>query len=126
MYQYQRPGVVFWYTLYCWLNIISAVFVAIFGCVLVLMPDLIPPSEEMMDFGEGPDVLMTGVTYALVGVISGMLHAASVLLPRSHGTWLLSLVLIAIGMLNCCCLPVLVPLIWGWLNKATQDWYTYG
>ena len=112
------------YQIFAWLNIVLSGFTAAVGCLLLFWPEAAKP-EDLLDFGSGPDPIMTGVVYAVGSVIFMMLFAATVLLEKSYATWLISLVLIAFYMLNCCCLPILAPMLWFWVKPETQSWYTF-
>jgi len=79
-------------------------------------------------------VILMGITGQLgmhiiyVQIASGLLvaHLMPVILIFLKPTplvWLYDLVLICLGMVNCCSLPITIPLLVFWVNQKTKSYF---
>lgn len=60
---------------------------------------------------------------AVMGVVFSGAFVATFFLPRAHWAWIYHLILIALGMTSCCCLPVCIPLLIFWIRPETRAWF---
>jgi hypothetical protein len=80
------------------------ILVSLFGIVLLVLPAetlQMRPAEKLIN-----GILMT-VTYLPLAAI----FLSTSFLPRKPWVWIYDIVLIAIGMTSCCCLPATIPLL---------------
>jgi hypothetical protein len=58
-----------------------------------------------------------------MGVALAAPFAVAPFLPRRRWVWVLHVVLIALGMTSCACIPATVPLLIFWIRPETQAWF---
>ena len=103
---------VFWFKVYA---AASALLYAAGAAVVVVM--LLSGDEDL----DAPPIVLwvaVGCDACLVAVM-----AASVLLRPREWFWVLGFILICMGMVWLCCLPVTIPLLVHWLKPETRAWF---
>jgi hypothetical protein len=112
------PAVVPWQKAYC--AAMAAVYLLLFGFGLVLAVF----RESLADATDSPtDNLIAGLLIAAVSLPLAAIFAAGPFLPRRPWAWTYHIVLIALGMTSCACLPFTVPLLIFWIRPDTQAWF---
>ncbi|MCA8921101.1 MAG: hypothetical protein KDD82_04790 [Planctomycetes bacterium] len=76
-------------------------------------------------FGDTPagESLTAGIFYGVLGAALTPLYLVGVWLPRKRWVWVYAIVLLALSMTSCCCLPLAVPLLIYWLRPECKDWF---
>ena len=113
-----RPAVVTWQNLYCFA--LGAVYVlgAAGGVAMMVF------RRQLADPEMSPnETLFMGLLVAAMGAVLAVPFLAAPFLPRRRWVWILHIVLIAIGMTSCACLPATVPLLVFWIRPETQAWF---
>ena len=106
----------FWYRVYCGVMVAIYLLVAGMGIALtVIQPQSSSQSAEEM--------MITGIVYAIFGVILFLVFAVALFLPRKSWNWIVGIVMMALGMTSCCFLPFLVPLLIYWLKPETKAYF---
>jgi hypothetical protein len=112
------PAVLLWQRLYC---AAMAALYLLFAALGVLMAVF---RQQLVDETNTPlEVLVVGLVFVVMGIALALPFAAAPFLPRRRWVWVLHLVLIALGMTSCACIPVTVPLLVFWIRPATQAWF---
>lgn len=105
-----RPGVVTWYKVYC--GAMAAMYL-VAGAAGAWM---------LTEGGLATEDYVTAVILAVVAFPLAIAYIVGIFLPRSKGTWIYGIVLIAIGLTGCT-LVAAIPLLIFWVNARTKDWY---
>ena len=110
------PPVWLWYRVYAVLMALLYVFTAIMGILYLagagFAPGLAGADQAMLTiYG----VLMLGFGVVLAGVFG-----AAPFLPKKKWAWIYHLVLIALGLTSCCCMPASIPLLIYWLRPEAK------
>jgi hypothetical protein len=112
------PPVLFWQQLYC------AAMAALYALLTVGGGAVMVWRERLADASTSAlELLVTGGVLAVVGLPLAALFAAALFLPRRPWAWVYQVVLIAIGMTSCCCLPFVVPLLIFWIRPEVQAYF---
>ena len=114
----EKPPVYNWYVAYCIVMAIMYLLIAVFGVLLVIYPGLMSKTHE--------DVLAHGITgaiYIVLGIVLLVLYVIALFLPPKPRVWIYGIVLIAIGMTSCCCLPVTIPLLIYWIKPDVKRYF---
>jgi Na+/pantothenate symporter len=69
------------------------------------------------------ELMITGIIYAVLGVILFLVFAVALFLPRKPWNWIVGIVMMALGMTSCCFLPFLIPLLIYWLKPETKAYF---
>jgi hypothetical protein len=95
-------------------------FVALFGLVMMIAPLAVPSSSR-----GGADVATWAVGFFYTGVGAALFVPTAVALFGGRRPWVhtLGTVVIGLGMLNMCCIPLLVPVLIVWMKPETRRWY---
>jgi hypothetical protein len=111
----QKPRVVTWYAVYCILMALLYVAVAIAGVAFLAFGSFM---EE-----EKVTVVIVGVVYILIGLILVVPFALAPFFPPKPWNWIYGLVMIALGMTSCCCLPASIPLLIYWIKPDVKHYF---
>lgn len=110
------PKTFFWYRVYCALMVVLYFAVTVFGLVIaVIQPET---SEYQRD-----EMLIMGIAYALVGMVMFVVYTVALFLPPKPYNWIVGIVMMAIGMTSCCCIPAVIPLLIFWIKPETQAFF---
>ena len=119
------PSVVMWYVVYCVAMAVMGLLAAGMGGLILFGPQEMQESmrQQMMDSGQAADPVVYGMVYLIAGAVSCLLHLLGAVAPKRPWAWIYGIVLIALGMTTCCCLPATIPLLIFWIKPATQQYY---
>ena len=115
-----RPGVLPWQLAYCAAMALLYLLITAAGVAMAIF------HQEMAEPKTDPDgttTLVMGVLMALVCLALTVAYAAAFVLPRRRWAWVYHLVLIAIGLTSCACIPFSLPLLVFWIRPEVQAWY---
>ena len=113
------PRVVFWQRAYC------AAMGALYGLLVLGSLAMIVFNDEMADASTDPgEVIVIGVVVGLMCAAFAAAYLAGLFLPRRRWVWVYHIVLIAIGMTSCACLPFVVPLLIFWIRPDVQAYFS--
>ncbi len=68
-------------------------------------------------------LLITGVIFIALGAVLFLMFAAAPFLPKKPWAWVYDIVLIAVGLTSCLCLPVSIPLLIFWLKPEAKAFF---
>jgi hypothetical protein len=112
------PAVLRWETAYCLALGAVYLLLALLGLGMAIF------RERFVDASNTPgEVLVVGLVVFLVGGVFAVPFLGAPFLPPRRWVWVLHLVLIAVGMTSCACIPVSVPLLVFWIRPETQAWF---
>lgn len=111
-----RPAVWPWYAVYC----VCMALLYLLCCGLGVLFLVLDPSD--LDTSR-VEALVTGFMLLVVCAPLMIAFAAGPLLPRRKWAWVAGLLLIAVGMTSCCCMPACIPLLMWWIKPETKTWY---
>jgi hypothetical protein len=112
----QPPQVVMWFKVYAGLMVLMYLGCIIGGAAMIYFADELPESERM-------ELYINGGILALVGVPFSIVCALPFFFPRKPWVWIYNIVIIAIGLTSCCCIPACVPLLIYWLKPEVKMWF---
>jgi hypothetical protein len=115
-----RPRVLPWQLAYCAAMALLYLLLTAAGAAMAIF------HEEMADPKSDPDgtgAIIMGLLMALVCLALTAAYAAAFVLPRRRWAWVYHLVLIAIGLTSCACIPFSLPLLVFWIRPEVQAWY---
>lgn len=107
----QKPKVVFW----------NQMYLLGMGVMYVLVGAGVGALAWLE--GGATDDMFVFMVVAVVCVPLALVHLGAMLLPRRRWTWVVLLVLIALGLTGACTLPAALPLLIFWIRPETQAWY---
>lgn len=118
--QDERPpeGVVYFRIYAGFMAVINAIL-ALLGLVLMFMP-LFSTSASARNTG----TWILGLVYGGIGIAFFVPWVIALFGGRKPWVHTLGTVMIALGMTQICCLPILIPLLIQWLKPETKRWYT--
>lgn len=67
--------------------------------------------------------IVMGFLFVGLGAVLFLLFAAAPFLPKKPWVWIYDIVLIAVGLTSCACLPVSIPLLIYWLKPETKAFF---
>jgi len=111
-----RPAVCQWFTGYCVLMAFAGLGLLILGGLLMILPETRTPAETLRQ-------RIDGASYIVAAPILVAAFLAAPFLPPRPWAWVGQLVLIAVGMSICCCLPLATPLLLYWIKGETRAYY---
>ena len=118
----ERPAVVGWYRLYCGFMVFLYVLVAGAGATLIVLGTRGVPVKDQ----DSTETIVMGIIYLCVAAALIVPFTIALFLPFRYWTWVYGIVMIALGMTSCCCLPATVPLLIYWIQPRTKDYFRNG
>lgn len=115
--QAERPQVYTWFVVYCILLCLMYVFLIGMGFLYPKLAELSGESDRILQ------AAFAGPIYSIIGVIFFFAYLIALFLRPGPGAWVYDLVLICLGMTNCCCLPITIPLLIFWIKPATRNYF---
>ena len=112
------PPVLLWQKVYCFAMAALYALIAVLGLAMAVFRDQL--ADEQTPPGE---VVVIGLVFVALGIGLAAPFAVAPFLPRRRWVWVLHLVIIAVGMTSCLCIPFAVPLLVFWIRPATQAWF---
>lgn len=110
------PPVLLWARVYAGVLAVLYLAFAGYGVVLMAQSTTLPRAKSV-------EPLVTGVFCALSGAIFCVPSAVALFAGRARWVYTLYLVLIALGMTSCACLPFSVLLLVHWTKADVKSWY---
>jgi hypothetical protein len=115
------PPVVGWFRAYAVAMTLLYVLTAGGGLVMALF------RERLVQDDMGPEFWMIyGVALLVMGLLFFVAFAVGILMPPRPWAWIYGIVLIALGMTSCCCIPACVPLLILWIKPEAQAYFGRG
>ncbi len=119
-----RPKVVKWFKVYCWVLAVLYAFVILFSIPFFIMsvnPEFMTPESEE----EMPPVvaLLMGILVSGMGLMLLVMSLMGVFLRPRPWVWIFSLVMICFGMTSACFLPACIPMLLFWIKQDVKDYY---
>ncbi|MCX6377395.1 MAG: hypothetical protein NTU88_15390 [Armatimonadetes bacterium] len=109
------PPVVMWYKVYCIAMAVMYLFVVAAGVFFLVGGAFIPlNSDDKIPF------MIMGPLYVVMGLALMIPFVLALFLPPKSWVWVYGIVLIAIGLSSCCCLPAALPLLIFWVKADVQ------
>jgi hypothetical protein len=117
----RTPDAVLWFRVYAGVNAAIYTIVVLFSLVLMFAPLWVPKSASAP--GSELGFFIMGLFYGGFGLV--FLAPSCVALFAGRRPWVhgLGTVVIVMGMLHLCCIPLMVPLLLVWLKPETRAWY---
>ena len=103
-----------WYVAYCLAMAAMYFVVAALGVVFLALD---PADLEM----ESLEARVQGVVLLVMGLALCVPFAVAPLLPRRSWVWVYGIVLIAVGLTSCCCMPASIPLLIAWMKPEMKQ-----
>lgn len=114
----EPPGVLRWEKLYCLALGVVYLLCALGGLAMAIF------RQHLVDAQNTPgELLVVGLILMVAGAAFAAPFLVAPFLPRRRWVWVLHLVLIAVGMTSCACIPLCVPLLVFWIRPETQAWF---
>ncbi|QDU32821.1 hypothetical protein KS4_08570 [Poriferisphaera corsica] len=138
----QRPTVVsFFYAYITFMNLLYAIVFAFSLLAIALPPDADqPPSDVPADtaasqpdptlfdndsFLQGADPQFVGQLLAVFSIVMIILFTTSYFINPNRFRWVYALILLAIGALNLCLWPVVLPILYFWLQPNNRLYHQF-
>jgi hypothetical protein len=123
LFPQRRPGVVFWFYVYCGVMVALYMLVCVLGIGLLVL--------DVEAFGPPPDadpmaalqMQIVGVVYAVMGALFTIPFALAFLLPPRPWVWVYAIILICFGLMSCCFWPSNIPMLLYWIKPETKAWF---
>ena len=106
----------FWYRMYCSALVVLYLIIAITGAVAIA-------GSHGSNVENPRDALTGGVMMLVFGGIFAAVYLIGVILSPKPSSWILGIVLLALGMISVCFLPLTVPLLFFWMKPETQRYF---
>src|SRR5574341_1475775 len=113
-----QPPVVFWYRMFCSALTALYIVVAIAGVAVVLYRKELVEDDTPEEFW-----LFYGIFLIVLGVVLLAVYAFGAAMPAKPWTWVYGIVVIALTMTSCCCVPAAVPVLIYWIKPETQSYF---
>ncbi len=111
-----RPTVWTWFVAYASAMAALYLLVSLLGVVFFVLP------AETLEM-DPVEKILNGVFMTAIGLPLSAVFIAAPFLPRKPWAWIYDLILIAIGMTSCCCLPATIPLLIYWLKPEAKRFF---
>lgn len=105
----------FWYRMYCAALSVLYVSIAVIGVVAMI--------GSYGNVEKPQDAFTGGVFLLILGAVLAAIFLAGIILSPKPASWILGIVLIALGMTSVCFLPFTLPLLFFWLKPETQTYF---
>jgi hypothetical protein len=119
----KKPSVVIWYKIYCALMAIGYALFSIYIAFLLWLP-----KDQLASQGKNARRIVLLLEHLWGGLLGGtialsVLFIVALFLPRRHWVWVYGAIAICIGIPNCCCLPLTIPLLVFWFRPETKNYF---
>jgi len=121
--QASKPSVITWYKAYCILMAISYLIFSAYLFFLIQYPK--DPIFEQMGLDTNIILRMEESWGSILGgtISLTLFFGAALFLPKKSWIWIYGIVAIIIGICNCCCLPLAIPLLIFWLRSDVKLYF---
>jgi hypothetical protein len=111
-----KPDAVLWFQIYAGAMALLYLFVTVAGIGMLVL------SAETSG-GEQAELIINGVVCAGMGVVLGIISAASIFFPRVKWAHVTHIIILAMGMTSCCCLPFSLPILLRYNKPDVKRWF---
>ena len=112
-----KPGVIFWYRIYCSFSGVFAGLLVLLFLVLRSLPDM----EQNMSPSDFDEFQITSLLMVVIGIPCAIFYFSCSFMTYKGWHWVLGLISIGLGMTGCC-LPACIPLLIFWVKPETKRW----
>jgi len=121
----KRPSVIIWYKIYCVFMAIGYLAFSAYIAFLLWLP------KEQLATGRFATKAIFALEYMWGGILSGTLmlsvfFIAALFLPRKSWVWVYGAIAICVGIPNCCCFPLAIPVLVVWFKPETKNYFGWG
>lgn len=110
------PPVYKWYVAYCIAMAVLYVIVAVMGGILLTM-------DPVRSGQDAATVKVQATIMIAIGIPLIFIFGCAPFLPKKPWAWITGIVLLALGMTSCCCLPAAIPLLIFWLKPECREFF---
>jgi hypothetical protein len=114
----RTPEGVTYYRIYAGIMAVLNAILALVGLVLMFTPLFAAPKAT-----SDAEMVIMGLIYGGIGTVFFIAWVVTLFSGRKPWVHTMGTVMIALGMTQICCLPVLIPLLINWLKPETKRWY---
>jgi len=111
------PAVVMWFKLYAGLLAFSNLLMVPSGIVMAIMSFVIDEPDASVVF------LLSSLVMIFGGLVLSVLFAVPIFLKPRPWVWIYSVIIIAMTMMQLCCLPLAVPLVYYWVREDNRRYH---
>lgn len=115
----RAPDGVIYFRIYAGVMVVIYALVALFGLFMMFVPLFSPPTSS----SGTTELWIVGLLYGGIGIVFFIPWVIALFGGRKPWVHTLGTVMIALGMTQICCLPILIPLLITWLKPETKRWY---
>jgi hypothetical protein len=112
-----RPQVVTYYRVYAVLMAVMYFVCVAAGVLMIVVGDQIPHRSNDLP------AAVQGVIYTVVGAPLCAAFIVAATGGRARWRYIYGFVMIAIGLMSCCCMPASIPLLIFWLKPEVKAWF---
>ncbi len=112
-----RPAVLPWFSAYC------AVMAAVGLLFLVIGLALHYGGSDAILWHDPAEARFAAAVYTTLGAVFLPLFLIGTCLPRRSFGWTLGIILLALSIPTCCCVPVSLPLLFFWIRPETRAYF---
>jgi hypothetical protein len=112
------PEGVTYFRIYATIMAVLNALLALGGLVMMFTP-LFAPLKASGD----TEIWLVGLFYGGIGTVFFIPWVVTLFGGRKPWVHTMGTVMIALGMTQICCLPVLIPILITWLKPETKSWY---
>ena len=122
----RRPSVVVWYKVYCAFMAVAYFLFSVYIAFLIWLP-----KDQIASQGQVADKVVFALEHLWGGLLTGtlmlsLLFVVALFLPRRGWVWVYGIVAICVGLPNCCCLPLSIPVLVLWFRPETKQYFGFG
>jgi hypothetical protein len=111
-----KPKVLIWFRVYLALLCLTYVLVMLFGFLDAFFPALRVESPDEKDVIAGWICMIGGAVFLTVSIVPFLIK------PRPW-VWFYDLLVICMGMVSCCLIPLSIPLLIFWTKPETKSYF---
>jgi hypothetical protein len=115
----RAPEGVIYFRIYAGIMAVINALVALFGLVMMFVPLF---SRSAASSGS-TEFWIVGLIYGGIGVVFFIPWMVALFGGRKPWVHTMGTVMIALGMTQICCLPILIPLLISWMKPETKRWF---
>jgi hypothetical protein len=115
----RAPEGVLYFRIYAGFMTVIHAIVALIGLGMMFVPLF---SRSRSSSGN-TEIWLLGMVYGGIGIVFFIPWVIALFGGRKPWVHTLGTVLIALGMTQICCLPILIPLLISWTKPETKRWY---
>ena len=114
------PPVLKWYKIYAgFMAVLQLAGVAAGIALLKYLPEIMAKVPEVSE----TELKLRAYVIIVIGCVLFVAYLVALVLPKSSGAWVYHVVMIGIGLSNCCLWIATIPMMIAWLKPETQRWF---